>query len=230
MQSRIKIAGYKACLTLGEQLMSDVSVDANKSAQPPTTPPNSNRRKFLTVATSVVGAVGVAGAAVPFIASWQPSERAKAAGADVEVDISGVQAGQLIRVMWRSKPVWVVRRTPEILAELSLVEDDLRDPNSEAEQQPAYAQNAYRSIKEEYLVLVGICTHLGCSPQHLTDGAFEEYAEGVANGFFCPCHGSKFDMAGRVFKNVPAGLNLVVPPYYFIDDNTILIGSDEGAA
>ncbi|MFC4701651.1 ubiquinol-cytochrome c reductase iron-sulfur subunit [Glaciecola siphonariae] len=210
--------------------MSDVSIDANDSAQTPATPPNNGRRKFLTVATSVVGAVGVAGAAVPFIASWQPSARAKAAGADVEVDISGIQEGQLIRVMWRSKPVWVVRRTPEVLAALDGHDDKLKDPGSDTEQQPSYAQNVYRSIKEEYLVLVGICTHLGCSPQFLAEGAFTEYEESIENGFFCPCHGSKFDMAGRVFKNVPAGLNLVVPPYYFVDDNTILIGSDEGAA
>nr|WP_136252588.1 ubiquinol-cytochrome c reductase iron-sulfur subunit [Ningiella ruwaisensis] len=210
--------------------MSEVSVDAKESSQNPSNPSSEGRRKFLTVATSVVGAVGVAGAAVPFIASWQPSARAKAAGADVEVDISGLQEGQLIRVMWRSKPVWVVKRTPEILAELSKVEDKLKDPNSQAEQQPAYASNQYRSIKEDILVLVGICTHLGCSPQFLAEGAFTEYEEGVENGFFCPCHGSKFDMAGRVFKNVPAGLNLVVPPYNFIDDNTILIGSDAEVA
>lgn len=214
--------------------MSEVSVDANKSAKQSTTRANlaelesdSSRRKFLTIATSVVGAVGVAAAAVPFIASWQPSERAKAAGADVEVDISGIQIGQLIRVMWRSKPVWIVRRTPELLASLSSLEGQLRDPNSEVEQQPAYAKNQYRSIKEEYLVLVGICTHLGCSPQHLADGAFEEYAEGIPEGFFCPCHGSKFDMAGRVFAGVPAPYNLVVPPYMYVDDNTIIIGSDE---
>lgn len=208
--------------------MSEVSVDANKSSQ--ANPSSVGRRKFLTVATSVVGAVGAVGAAVPFIASWQPSARAKAAGADVEVDISGIQMGQLIRVMWRSKPVWIVRRSPELIASLAAVESELRDPSSENEQQPPYAQNQYRSINSEYLVLVGICTHLGCSPQHLTDGAFAEYAEGIAEGFFCPCHGSKFDMAGRVFQGVPAPLNLVVPPHMFLDDNTILIGSDEGVA
>ena len=208
--------------------MSEVSVDANKSSQQ--SPSDNGRRKFLTVATSVVGAVGVVGAAIPFIASWQPSARAKAAGADIQVDISGIKLGQLIRVEWRSKPVWIVRRTPELLASLGAHEDQLRDAASEEEQQPAYAQNQYRSIKAEFLVLVGICTHLGCSPQHLVDGAFAEYAEGIAEGFFCPCHGSKFDMAGRVFQGVPAPLNLVVPPYMFIDDNTILIGSDEGVA
>lgn len=210
--------------------MSNVSVDANDSSVAESQPQDNTRRRFLTVATSVVGAAGVAGAAVPFIASWNPSERAKAAGADVTIDISKVEPGQLIRVIWRSKPVWVVRRTPEILAALGTHEDQLRDPNSDEEQQPAFAKNQYRSLKEEYLVLVGICTHLGCSPQHLKDGAFEQYAEGVKDGFFCPCHGSKFDMAGRVFQGVPAPLNLVVPPYYFVDDSTILIGSEGEAA
>lgn len=136
----------------------------------------------------------------------------------------------MLRVIWRSKPVWVVRRTPELLATLDKHEDQLRDPNSEMEQQPVFAQNRHRSLKQEYLVLVGICTHLGCSPQHLKDGAFSQYAEGIAEGFFCPCHGSKFDMSGRVFAGVPAPSNLVVPPYYFIDENTLLIGSEEGAA
>ncbi|NMH60439.1 ubiquinol-cytochrome c reductase iron-sulfur subunit [Alteromonas ponticola] len=206
--------------------MSNVSVDANQSAPKDNQPQDNTRRRFLTVATSVVGGVGVVGAAVPFIASWNPSAKAKAAGADVEVDISGIQPGQLIRVMWRSKPVWVVRRTPETLAGLEKHEGQLKDPNSEAEQQPGFAQNRYRSLKEEYLILVGICTHLGCSPQHLKDGAFEEIVEGVPNGFFCPCHGSKFDMAGRVFENVPAPLNLVVPPYQFVDDKTVIIGSE----
>lgn len=194
-------------------------------------PVDNNRRRFLTIATSVVGAVGVAGAAVPFIASWNPSAKAKAAGADVEVDISKLELGQMLRVEWRSKPVWIVRRTPELLAELEKVEDQLRDPNSDEPQQPAFAKNRHRSLKPEYLVLVGICTHLGCSPQHLKDGAFEEHVEGVPDGFFCPCHGSTYDMAGRVFQGVPAPLNLVVPPYKFLDDNTLLIGSsDEGAA
>ncbi len=194
------------------------------------TPVDNSRRRFLTVATSVVGGVGVAGAAVPFIASWNPSAKAKAAGADVQVDISKVQPGQLLRVEWRSKPVFIVRRTPELLASLKDHEDQLKDPNSELEQQPEFAKNTYRSLKEEYLVLVGICTHLGCSPQHKKDGAFEEIVEGVKDGFFCPCHGSKFDMAGRVFQSVPAPSNLVVPPYMFLDDNTLLIGSEEGAA
>ncbi len=211
--------------------MSNVSVDTNDSSVNDNQPQDNPRRRFLTVATSVVGAVGVVGAAVPFIGSWSPSEKAKAAGADVTIDISKIEPGQMIRVIWRSKPVWVVRRTPELLATLPKIDDQLKDPNSEQEQQPAFAKNGYRSLKEEYLILVGICTHLGCSPQHLTDGAFAEYVEGVEEGFFCPCHGSKFDMAGRVFQGVPAPLNLVVPPYQFLDDNTVVIGSEaEGVA
>lgn len=210
--------------------MSNVSVDANESALNEEQPKSSPRRRFLTVATSVVGAVGVVGAAVPFVASWNPSAKAKAAGADVEVDISGIEPGQLVRVMWRSKPVWIVRRTPETLAQLAKHEDKLKDPNSETEQQPSFAQNQYRSLKEEYLVLVGICTHLGCSPQHLKDGAFNQFVEGVPEGFFCPCHGSKFDMAGRVFENVPAPLNLVVPPYQFVTETTMIIGSEAEVA
>lgn len=209
--------------------MSNVSVDANDSSVAASQPQDNTRRRFLTVATSVVGGVGAVGAAIPFIGSWNPSARARAAGADVEVDISKVQPGQLIRVIWRSKPVWVVRRTPELLATLDKHEDQLKDPNSEQEQQPGFAQNRYRSLKEEYLVLVGICTHLGCSPQHLKDGAFAQYAEGIAEGFFCPCHGSKFDMSGRVFESVPAPLNLVVPPYQYLDDATLLIGQEAEA-
>lgn len=191
------------------------------------TPVDNSRRRFLTVATSVVGGVGVVGAAVPFIASWNPSERAKAAGADVEVDISKLEPGQMMRVEWRSKPVWIVRRTKAILDALAGHEGQLRDPNSDEEQQPTFAKNRYRSLKEEYLVLVGVCTHLGCSPQHIKDGQFEEFVEGVPEGFFCPCHGSKFDMAGRVFQSVPAPLNLAVPPYHYIDDNVILIGKEK---
>ncbi len=192
------------------------------------TPVDNSRRRFLTVATSVVGGVGVVGAAVPFIASWNPSERAKAAGADVEVDISKLEPGQMMRVEWRSKPVWIVRRTKAILDALAGHEDQLRDPNSDEDQQPTFAKNRYRSLKEEYLVLVGVCTHLGCSPQHMKDGQFEEFVEGVPDGFFCPCHGSKFDMAGRVFQSVPAPLNLAVPPYHYMDDNRILLGKEEG--
>lgn len=189
-------------------------------------PVDNGRRRFLTVSTCVVGGVGVAGAAIPFIASFNPSARAKAAGADVEVDISKLEPGQLMRVEWRSKPVFIVRRTQEVLEALAAHEDQLKDADSEQPQQPGFAQNRFRALKDEYLVLVGICTHLGCSPQHLKDGAFNEIVDGVKDGFFCPCHGSKFDMSGRVFSGVPAGLNLVVPPYQFLDDNLLNIGSE----
>ncbi|MFC0445871.1 ubiquinol-cytochrome c reductase iron-sulfur subunit [Pseudidiomarina halophila] len=188
-------------------------------------PVDKGRRRFLTVATSVVGAAGAVGVAVPFIASWNPSARAKNAGAPVEVNIGKAEPGQLIRVEWRGQPVWVVRRTPEMLASLEGLADQLRDPNSEQPQQPEYAENLYRSRKKEYFVAVGICTHLGCSPQYLQND-FAEQVEGVDAGFFCPCHGSRFDIAGRVFEGVPAPYNLVVPPHYYINENTILVGKD----
>ncbi|MEJ6475546.1 ubiquinol-cytochrome c reductase iron-sulfur subunit [Pseudoalteromonas piscicida] len=191
-------------------------------------PVDNSRRRFLTIATSVVGGVGAVGAAVPFIASWNPSERAKSAGAPVEVDISKLESGQLIRVEWRGKPVWIVNRTPKMLEQMKQHEDKLRDPNSEEPQQLASAQNDYRSQRPEIFVAVGICTHLGCSPSFL-NGSFGEKVEGTESGFFCPCHGSKFDMAGRVFQNVPAPLNLEIPPYTFIDETTILVG-EEGVA
>ena len=192
-------------------------------------PVDNRRRRFLTVATAVVGGVGAAYTAVPFLKSWNPSAKAKAAGAPVEVNISKLAPGQLMRVEWRGKPVWIVRRTPELLAELAKHDDKLRDAASNEPQQPDYAKNPFRAIREEIFVAVGICTHLGCSPLFL-DGNFGEQVTGVDYGFFCPCHGSKFDMAGRVFAGVPAPLNLVVPPYHFVDDNTILVGVDKGEA
>ncbi|NMP15744.1 MULTISPECIES: ubiquinol-cytochrome c reductase iron-sulfur subunit [unclassified Thalassotalea] len=192
-------------------------------------PVDNGRRRFLTITTSVVGGVGVAGAAVPFIASWNPSAKAKAAGAPVEVNISKIQAGQLVRAEYRGKPIYVVRRPATIIDALGGHEDQLRDPNSQEEQQPAYAQNQYRSINPEYLVAEGVCTHLGCAPTY-KKGDFAEHVEGVDYGFFCPCHGSKFDMAGRVFAGVPAPLNLVVPEHSFPDDNTLVIGIGKGDA
>jgi ubiquinol-cytochrome c reductase iron-sulfur subunit len=184
---------------------------------------NNGRRRFLTAATAVVGGAGVVGVAVPFIGSWNPSARAKAAGAPVEVNVGKIEPGQLIRAEWRGKPIYVVRRTEEIVNNLAKHDDQLRDPNSDTAQQPTYATNAYRSIKPEFMVALGVCTHLGCAPTpHVGD--FEQFVEGVADGFFCPCHGSKFDMAGRVFQGVPAPLNLVVPDHSFIDDNTLLVG------
>ncbi|MCL1039265.1 ubiquinol-cytochrome c reductase iron-sulfur subunit [Shewanella corallii] len=192
-------------------------------------PVDTGRRRFLTAATAVIGGAGAVAVAVPFIKSWNPSAKAKAAGAPVEVNISKIEPGQLIRVEWRGKPVWVVRRTKEVLDVLPSLDDQLRDPNSEEPQQPEYAQNPTRAINPEYFIAVGLCTHLGCSPTYLPD-SFGEQVEGVASGFFCPCHGSKFDMAGRVFSGVPAPLNLVIPPHQYLDDSTVLIGVSEGAA
>lgn len=192
-------------------------------------PVDTGRRRFLTAATAVVGGAGAVAVAVPFIKSWNPSAKAKAAGAPVEVNISKLEPGQLIRVEWRGKPVWVVRRTESVLKELASLDGQLRDPNSDEEQQPDYAKNASRAIKDEFFIAVGICTHLGCSPTYLPD-SFGEQVNGVTAGFFCPCHGSKFDMAGRVFSGVPAPLNLVIPPHQYLDDNTVLIGVDSGAA
>jgi len=186
-------------------------------------PVNNGRRRFLTAATAVVGGVGVVGVAVPFIGSWNPSARAKAAGAPVEVNVGKIEPGQLIRAEWRGKPVYVVRRTEETVSSLAKLDDQLRDPNSEEAQQPSYASNAYRSIKPEFLVALGVCTHLGCAPTH-HNGDFDQFVEGVSQGFFCPCHGSKFDMAGRVFQGVPAPLNLMVPEHSFTNDDTLLIG------
>ncbi len=189
------------------------------------------KRRFLIASTSVVGAVGAGFVAVPFIASWMPSERAKNAGAPVEVDISKLDEGRMLTVEWQSKPVWVVRRSAEALANLEKNNDKLRDPNSEIEdQQPPYAQNATRSIKPEILVMVGICTHLGCSPTYRPELAPEDLGEDWLGGFFCPCHSSRFDMAGRVFQGVPAPTNLVVPKHKYVSDNVILVGEDEGAA
>ncbi len=189
-------------------------------------PLNNSRRRFLTATTAVVGGLGAAAVAVPFIKSWNPSAKAKAAGAPVEVDVSKLEEGQMVRVEWRGKPVWVVRRAQSIVEDLKEHDNQLRDPNSGEEQQPDYAQNTYRSIKPEYFVAVGICTHLGCSPTYLPD-SFSEQVQGVKSGFFCPCHGSKFDMAGRVFQGVPAPLNLVIPKHMYLSDTRIVIGLDE---
>ena len=192
-------------------------------------PVDTGRRRFLTAATAVVGGAGAVAVAVPFIKSWNPSAKAKAAGAPVEVNISKVEPGQLIRVEWRGKPVWIVRRNKDIMDELQKHDNQLRDPNSEEDQQPAYAKNPGRSIKPEFFIAVGICTHLGCSPTYEHD-KFEQYVQGVRSGFFCACHGSTYDMAGRVFQGVPAPLNLVVPPHHYVDNTTVLIGLDQGAA
>ena len=189
------------------------------------------KRRFLTASTAVVGAVGVGFAAVPFIASWQPSERAKALGAPEEVDISKLEPGAKLNVKWRGKVCWVVHRTPDMLAGLPKLDGKLADPASEVPtQQPEYCKNATRSIKPEYAVLVGICTHLGCSPTYRPEMGPADLGADWLGGFFCPCHGSLFDLAGRVYKGVPAPTNLVVPPHQYLSDDVILIGVDGGAA
>jgi ubiquinol-cytochrome c reductase iron-sulfur subunit len=191
---------------------------------------DTSRRRVLIAATSAVGAVGVGFALVPFIASMNPSARARAAGAPVEADISKLEAGGLLRVKWRGKPIWVVNRTPEMLAALPTLDGELADPNSEVPQQPEYCKNPTRSIKPEFLVAIGICTHLGCSPTYRPDVAPEDLGPAWKGGFFCPCHGSRFDLAARVYKGVPAPTNLVIPPHTYLSDTTILVGADKGAA
>ena len=191
---------------------------------------NTGRRRFLTAATTVVGAVGTGFLLVPFISSMQPSAKARAAGAPVRADISKLEPGQMIRVKWRGKPVWVVKRTDEMLATLPTLNDTLRDPDSAIPQQPEYAQNEYRSIKPEILILIGICTHLGCSPTYRPDVAPADLGPDWKGGFFCPCHGSRFDIAGRVYAGVPAPTNLPVPPHRYLSDDEIMIGEDGGVA
>lgn len=187
-----------------------------------------NRRHFLTVATAVTGGVGIALASIPFLSSLKPSARAQALGAPVEVPLSSLEPGEMVRVTWRGKLVFVLRRGEDMLSRLDKVTEFLRDPDSEVvDQQPEYAANQYRSIKPEYLVIEGSCTHLGCAP-------LAEFEVGPADnwfgGFFCPCHGSRFDLAGRVYKSVPAPTNLRVPPYRFIRDDVIMIGAETGAS
>ncbi|MEE4246700.1 MAG: ubiquinol-cytochrome c reductase iron-sulfur subunit [Kangiellaceae bacterium] len=188
---------------------------------------DNGRRRFLLWSTSAVGAAGAVGIAVPFVKSWSPSARAEAAGAPVEVDLSKLQDGQYLKTEWRGKPIFVVKRSQETVDKLASLNDMLKDPKSEIADtdQPEYISEIGRSIKDDVLVIVGISTHLGCVPQHQ-----EQLTSGEGPGFFCPCHGSKFDLAGRVFSNVPASKNLQVPPYSYVDDNTIMIGVDQGAA
>ena len=193
---------------------------------------NNSRRRVLTAMTSAVGAVGVVGAAVPFVGSWNPSAKAKAAGAPVEFNLSKLALGEMVTVEWRGKPVYIVRRTPEALADLDKVEVDglLRDPDSEKSIQPEYVKNKHRAIKEEYVILLGLCTHLGCAPTYRPEVGAEDLggAEWLG-GFFCRCHGSKYDLAGRVFQGVPAPTNLEIPPYKYISDDVIIIGLDQEA-
>ena len=185
------------------------------------------RRRFLTSSASIVGGVGMVTTVVPFVKSMNPSAKTQAAGAPVEVDLTKIEPGEMVREEWRGKPVWIVNRTKQMLQTLKDVEPQLRDPNSEQPQQPSYAHNEYRSIKPEFLVLVGICTHLGCSPTYRPDVGAEDLGANWEGGFFCACHGSRFDLAGRVFRGVPAPKNLEVPPYRYAGDDKIVIGESE---
>ncbi len=191
-----------------------------------------SKRRFLTSALSVVGAVGTGYLAVPFLSQMQPSAKAMAAGAPVEVDISKMETGQLIRVAWRGKPVWVLNRTPKVLETLSTLDDQLADPASNESNQPDSSKNDFRSIKPEIFVAIGLCTHLGCSPTFRPEIAPPDLGEKWKGGFFCPCHGSWFDLAGRVYRGVPAPTNLDIPPYRYVTDQLIIIGeeSEEAAA
>ncbi|MDQ9172175.1 ubiquinol-cytochrome c reductase iron-sulfur subunit [Oxalobacteraceae bacterium R-40] len=184
------------------------------------------RRKFITLAASGVGGAGLIASAVPFVASMSPSEAAKAAGAPVEVDLSSMQPGMLLTVEWRGKPVWILHRTDPMLTLLKRHDSLLLDPQSREPQQPDYAANATRSIKPQYLIVIGLCTHLGCIPTFRSDTTAADLGSDWPGGFYCPCHGSKFDLAGRVFKNVPAPLNLEVPRHEYLNDTRLLIGKD----
>lgn len=187
-----------------------------------------SKRQFLTTALTVVGAVGSGYLAVPFLSQMQPSVKAMAAGAPVEVDISKIEEGQLIRVAWRGKPVWILQRSTEVLKTLATLEGDLRDPQSMESSQPDFSKNSVRSLKPEIFVAVGLCTHLGCSPTFRPEVAPHDLGENWKGGFFCPCHGSWFDLAGRVYKGVPAPTNLEIPPYRYVNDTQIIIGETEG--
>jgi ubiquinol-cytochrome c reductase iron-sulfur subunit len=192
---------------------------------------NQSRRRFLTAATSVVGVAGAVGVAVPFIGSWNPSAKAKAAGAPVRINLAAIEPGQMITEEWRGKPVFILRRTDEALAGLKKVIGDVSDPDSQVEQQPSYAQNETRSIRPEFMIMLGVCTHLGCAPQFRPDvGAKDMGGDAWQGGFFCPCHGSKFDLAGRVYKSVPAPINLEVPPHTYETDTMIVVGIDGGSS
>jgi len=192
--------------------------------------PDQGKRRFLLTATTVACGGAAAAAAVPLVASMLPSERAKAAGAPVEVDVSDLQPGQKKIVEWRGKPVWIVRRTPDMMKMIDLDDSKVADPESKRSQQPTYAKNRIRALKPEYLVVVGICTHLGCSPVDRLAPEPQPFASDWHGGFYCPCHGSLFDLAGRVYKNKPAPDNLPVPPYKFVGDTKIIIGEDTQGA
>lgn len=191
---------------------------------------NAGRRRFLVAATSVVGAAGAVGAAIPFVGSWFPSAKAKAAGAPVTVNIRKIEPGQQLIADWRGQPVFIVRRTPEVLATLKKIETQLSDPDSKKSIQPPYVDPELRSIKPEILLIIGICTHLGCSPTFRPEVAPADLGKDWVGGYFCPCHGSRYDLAGRVFKSQPAPLNMPVPPHSYMSNELIVIGVDQGKA
>lgn len=190
----------------------------------PTDGVNKRRRRFLVAATSAVGAVGAGFAVVPFIKSWKPSARAQAVGAPVQVALDGLEAGQILKVQWRGQTIGVLRRSKQTLDLLPEVDAELRDPGSQASEQPEFARNEARALRDEYLVVNMHCTHLGCVPQLVPEVGAQPFDDNWKGGFFCPCHKSKFDMAGRVYKGVPAPTNLRIPPYSFLDDRTLIIG------
>ena len=191
---------------------------------------NKKRRRFLVATTSVVGAIGAGFAAVPFIKSWNPSAKARAVGVPVEVNVGKMEHGQLLKVQWRGQTIGILRRSPEMLEDLNELAESLRDPDSQESDQPAYAGNVYRAIRPEFLVVNMHCTHLGCVPQMVPQVGPQPFEENWKGGFFCPCHKSKFDSAGRVYKAVPAPTNLRIPPYSFLDDQTLILGvNPEGA-
>ncbi|WP_367606460.1 ubiquinol-cytochrome c reductase iron-sulfur subunit [Legionella sp. W05-934-2] len=206
----------------------ELNVDSSSESATDESNIDQERRDFLLKTTGAIGGVGAACALTPFISSWLPSAKAQAAGAPVQVDLKDLEPGQQVTVEWRGKPVWILRRTKEMLEGLPKIQSSLRDPESLVDQQPEYAKNEYRSINPEYLVLVGICTHLGCVPKYTPNA--EEFGADWMGGFYCPCHGSRFDFAGRVYKGVPAPINLQVPPYKFVSEHVIVIGesSKEG--
>ena len=189
---------------------------------------DTGRRRLLTATATVVGGVGAAATAVPFISTMTPSAKARAIGAPVEVEIGDLKPGERKIVKWQGKPVWILRRDEASVSELAELNDSVRDPDSEEEQQPDYAQNQYRALKPEYLIVIGLCTHLGCSPTYSTKDGEHDLGADWKGGFFCPCHGSTFDLAGRVFKDVPAPTNLIVPPHQYLSDTRVLIGDDSG--
>ncbi|MGY8813098.1 MAG: ubiquinol-cytochrome c reductase iron-sulfur subunit [Gammaproteobacteria bacterium] len=189
-----------------------------------------NRRRFLTTTASVVGGAGAVATSIPFISTLSPSAKTKAIGAPVEVEIGDIQPGELKISQWQGKPVWILRRPQSVLDGIRELDTEVSDPVSDREQQPEYAKNEYRSVKPEYLIVIGLCTHLGCSPTYVNreEGGSHNLGSDWKGGFFCPCHGSKFDMAGRVYKGVPAPTNLVVPPHMYLSETKVLIGDDSG--